>query len=1076
MKFQEIIRNVINGYRPEIPPDVPNVYREMIERCWSQQPENRPSFDEIVEDLKTNPDFMTNSIDESEFYDYVDYIKSAVSSFDKSQQMFHFDDFIKAHGRNKSIQKVKIMEIKDQIDLINVKSSSYQDKAPSNENTEVDVPDLNHGEADDKSSIKEKKSPRIIENNHEQKEEVNEKVHEEINEKVHEEVNKKVLEEVNEKVLEEVNEKVLEEDAEKVHKEVAEEIHKEVAEEIHKEVVEEIHKEVAEEVHEEKQREFLLFLSEFNDLSTENKNLVLKAKNDNESQCLVGKYLIDGSNGFPQNISYGKQYIDKSFSDGCLDAIVYRIRMILKGKLIEFDLQEAKRLLKKVQECNDPRLPFLFGKILLKEDQFKNALDIFKQGASGKNSECMYEYAKMLFLGKGTKRDVKESIKYFNISKEQNFKKSELFLLAYQELSKIKKFDKLPADTQLIFISNSIKKIDETQKSKIGYIFDQIEIKYIKTEMLFFNKSLNNSNFHKVLKNYKDITIDIQYPSESFESIISLVTKIQNKIIKHIKISIIFSSIDHFRRIRQYKEINRIYSYSLGSSIDTIPEEIFNDFISLPQMRTIISPSVIKIDKYAFFFLKSLVEISIPSSVTKIGNCAFAQCSSLAQVTIPSSIIIIGDSAFDNCTSLSKVSLPCYIRKIGNSIFNECSKLTEIEIRKSVNQDFAGLYCDRDYYPKLDYFQMQFLISKSTAESSYYDVLLFSRYDTKEISIPSFIKEIGYSAFESHKITKITIPSSVTKICVSAFKYCTSLKEIFIPCSVTVIEYCCFENCYSLAKISFESPSSLKKIGKSAFNGCSSLIQLSIPSSVTNIGDSAFSGCTSLEEITFHSFVAIIGNGILSKCFKLNKINILNVENKSNLSYIDDKFLIWKSAELSNCNVLIFSQPNIENLTLSSFIHHISDSVFEYYTSLTQITIPSSVTKIGPWAFDGCKSLKQVKFETPSSITKIEFSTFSNCTSLAQIEIPSSVKIIERNSFEHCESLKQISIPSSVVEIENDVFIYCKSLEQISILSSVVEIGYSAFYQCTSLKQITIPAPLKAKLSAFESNVKIITI
>ena len=395
MKFQEIIRNVINGYRPEIPPDVPNVYREMIERCWSQQPEKRPSFDEIVEDLKTNPDFMTNSIDESEFYDYVDYIKSAVSSFDKSQQMFHFDDFIKAHGRNKSIQKVKIMEIKDQIDLINVKSSSYQDKAPSNENTEVDVPDLNHGEADDKSSIKdekerssneskyhtmqEDKSPRIIENNHEQKEEVNEKVHEEANEKVH------------------------------------------------KEVVEEIHKEVAEEVHEEKQREFLLFLSEFNDLSTENKNLVLKAKNDNESQFLVGKYLIDGSNGFPQNISYGKQYIDKSFSDGCLDAIVYRIRMILKGKLIEFDLQEAKRLLKKVQECNDPRLPFLFGKILLKEDQFKNALDIFKQGASGKNSECMYEYAKMLFLGKGTKRDVKESIKYFNISKEQNFKKSELF-------------------------------------------------------------------------------------------------------------------------------------------------------------------------------------------------------------------------------------------------------------------------------------------------------------------------------------------------------------------------------------------------------------------------------------------------------------------------------------------------------------------------------------------------------------------------------------------------------------------------------------------------------------------------
>ena len=81
---------VKNGYRPSIQSDVPKCYKDLIESCWSNDPEQRPTFDEIVENLKNNPDFITNTVDHNEFYDYVDYIDSIISPKKESKNhVFH---------------------------------------------------------------------------------------------------------------------------------------------------------------------------------------------------------------------------------------------------------------------------------------------------------------------------------------------------------------------------------------------------------------------------------------------------------------------------------------------------------------------------------------------------------------------------------------------------------------------------------------------------------------------------------------------------------------------------------------------------------------------------------------------------------------------------------------------------------------------------------------------------------------------------------------------------------------------------------------------------------------------------
>ena len=76
-----------------------------------------------------------------------------------------------------------------------------------------------------------------------------------------------------------------------------------------------------------------------------------------------------------------------------------------------------------------------------------------------------------------------------------------------------------------------------------------------------------------------------------------------------------------------------------------------------------------------------------------------------------------------------------------------------------------------------------------------------------------------------------------------------------------------------------------------------------------------------------------------------------------------------------------------------------------------EITIPSSVTKIGYKAFAECTSLTSITI--PNSVTEIDDNAFYGCTSLTSIEIPSSVKRIGDLAFWECKNLTSITLPEA---------------------------------------------------------------
>ncbi|KAK8838935.1 hypothetical protein M9Y10_032394 [Tritrichomonas musculus] len=92
-KLLEIIDKVSSGERPFIPEKVPSAYKKLIEKCWSQNPKDRPSFDEIKETVKTDNGFITEKVDNTEFQQFVEFIDKYETSFDFLRGPHHLTTF-----------------------------------------------------------------------------------------------------------------------------------------------------------------------------------------------------------------------------------------------------------------------------------------------------------------------------------------------------------------------------------------------------------------------------------------------------------------------------------------------------------------------------------------------------------------------------------------------------------------------------------------------------------------------------------------------------------------------------------------------------------------------------------------------------------------------------------------------------------------------------------------------------------------------------------------------------------------------------------------------------------------------
>lgn len=87
-----VLQKVRNGQFPEFPKSTPKAFKKLIERCWAKNPEERPTFNEIVHLLRTDPSFITDNINTDEYYNYIQSLDKYSTNNDKENTDDHITD------------------------------------------------------------------------------------------------------------------------------------------------------------------------------------------------------------------------------------------------------------------------------------------------------------------------------------------------------------------------------------------------------------------------------------------------------------------------------------------------------------------------------------------------------------------------------------------------------------------------------------------------------------------------------------------------------------------------------------------------------------------------------------------------------------------------------------------------------------------------------------------------------------------------------------------------------------------------------------------------------------------------
>lgn len=213
----------------------------------------------------------------------------------------------------------------------------------------------------------------------------------------------------------------------------------------------------------------------------------------------------------------------------------------------------------------------------------------------------------------------------------------------------------------------------------------------------------------------------------------------------------------------------------------------------------------------------------------------------------------------------------------------------------------------------------------------------------------------------------------------------------------------------------------------------------------------------------------------------------------------------YRSEQFDPDNKLTLYMTNLRNIILGEGIEEIGESAFTYSGRLQEVTLPSTLRRMGRVCFADCPKLRTSPLVIPEGLEEIPFRCFMNCESLSEVVLPSTIKSIDEAAFlstgvtkinfpeglemigemafygadlgeailpESCtrlegedqfafnRNLKKLLLPDGLTAVPSGIALECEKLLEVNIPSKALTIGNRAFYMCPLSGVLTLPEGL----------------
>ena len=486
-------------------------------------------------------------------------------------------------------------------------------------------------------------------------------------------------------------------------------------------------------------------------------------------------------------------------------------------------------------------------------------------------------------------------------------------------------------------------------------------------------------------------------------------------------------------------------------------------FAGCSKLTTVIIESGIKkIEKGAFANCTGLTSVSIPNSVTVISESAFSSCTALTSIDIPNSVTEISSTAFYDCTELTSVVWKA--RKCANFSnsayspqFNTCPNITSFTFGENVEKIPAYLCSGITQISEISIPESVTYMGRAAFKecpgitSVRWNARTCTDFTSAENSagfntcpnITAFafgenVEKIpAYLCFGMERLTEIILPQKTTTLGNGVFKNCIGLQSISIPLSTTTIGADAFNDCMALTSVIWNArwcsdftsspfnaspniasftfgegveripaflcrgleaideitlPEGATYIGAEAFSGCSGVTVVNLGNSLTNIGSKAFYGC-GLSTVSIPMSLTSIGAEAFGDCVRL-------------------KSVIW---DARNCSDFATSFPEtVTAFTFGKNVRLIPSGICQDMALIDSISIPSTVTHIGDFAFYGCDGLERI-ISSASIPPTISETTFEDYTTKLYVPIGSKTRYHEADYWSNFTDLRNDGASYTIV-------------------------------------------------------------